>query len=100
MNAPDANRARPPQGDLLAENARLQEELRRARERLTRLENDVRAEIGSDLHDGPVQQVAAAGLHVSNLRRILERAPQMLPKAIDDLDDQLAKAMHDLRTVL
>ncbi len=79
---------------------RLREELRVAREQLTRLEADVRARIGRDLHDGPVQQVAAAGLHINYLRRVMERAPTLMPQAIDELDDQLAQAMISLRTVL
>jgi signal transduction histidine kinase len=85
---------------LQAENTRLRDELRATRERLLQLEIDIRAQIGRELHDGPIQQVAAAGLHVNYLRRILERAPGMTPQAIEELDDQLAKAMHSLRTVL
>jgi signal transduction histidine kinase len=87
-------------GGLDAENRRLREELRTANERLLQLEIDVRARLGRDLHDGAIQQVAAAGLHVNYVRRVLERAPGLLPQAIDELDDQLAKAMGSLRTVL
>lgn len=93
-------RNRESQTELSAENARLQSELQAARDRLLRLEHDVRARIARDLHDGPVQQVAAVGLLITYLRRVLEQAPEKLPEAIQELDDQLAKAMDDLRTVL
>lgn len=83
-----------------ADNQRLREELRKANERLLHLEIDVRARLGRELHDGAIQQVATAGLHINYLRRVLERAPSLMPQAIDELDDQLAKAMGSLRTVL
>jgi signal transduction histidine kinase len=83
-----------------ADNQRLREELRMATERLLHLEIDIRARLARELHDGAIQQVAAAGLHINYLRRVLERAPSLMPQAIDELDDQLAKAMGSLRTVL
>ena len=83
-----------------AENERLREELRVARAQLINYEIAVRARIGRDLHDGPIQQVASAGLHINYLRRVMERAPTLLSKSIDELDDQLAQAMISLRTVL
>jgi two-component system sensor histidine kinase DegS len=86
--------------ELDADNQRLREELRMVNERLLHLEIDVRARLGRELHDGAIQQVAAAGLHVNYLRRVMERAPNLMPQAIDELDDQLAKAMGSLRTVL
>lgn len=88
------------QAALVAENARLREELDLIRRRLVQLESDVRAQVARDLHDGPVQQVAAAGLHLSYLRRVFDRAPAMAPEVIDDLDDQLARVMRLLRTTL
>lgn len=88
------------QAAVAVENARLYEELRAERDRLLRREYEVRAQIGRDLHDGPVQQVAAAGMHVNLLRTIVKRDPKRLPEALDDLDTQLKQATHDLRTVL
>ncbi len=91
------------QGDpnaLREEIEQLREELRATRAQLLNLETAVRARIGRDLHDGPIQQVASAGLHVNYLRRVMDRAPALLPKTIDELDDQLAQAMVSLRTVL
>lgn len=88
------------QAAVAIENARLYEELRAERDRLVRREAEVRARIGRDLHDGPVQQVAAAGMHVNLMRKMIQRAPDQLPTALDDLDEQLKQATHDLRTVL
>lgn len=88
------------QAAVSVENARLVAELRAERDRLIRREADVRAQVGRDLHDGPVQQVAAAGMHVKYLRTVAARAPAQLPTVLDDLETQLQQATHDLRTVL
>jgi len=74
--------------------------LQALREQLIRLEGELRAQIARDLHDGPVQQVAAASLHLAYLRRIQEHAPYLLPDAINDLDEQLARTMTMLRNVM
>lgn len=83
-----------------AENARLAEELRIERDRLLRREVEVRTQIGRDLHDGPVQQVAVAGMMVQHVRRVAQRAPEQLNEAFDELADQLQRTTQDLRTVL
>lgn len=75
-------------------------ELQALRDQLLHVESEVRAQIARDLHDGPVQQVAAAGLHLMYIRRAMERAPHLLPGAINDLDDQLARTMTMLRSVM
>lgn len=82
------------------EHMRLTAQLRIERDRLLRREVEVRTQIGRDLHDGPVQQVAMAALSTQYVRRVAERAPEMLPQALDDLEDQLQRATQDLRTVL
>lgn len=83
-----------------AEAARLTDELRIERDRLVRREVEVRTQIGRDLHDGPVQQVAVAGLSVQYVRKVITHAPERIDEALDDLEDQLKRASHDLRTVL
>lgn len=83
-----------------AENKQLATALRVEQERLLRREVDVRTQIGRDLHDGPVQQVAVADLTVQYVRRVAERAPERLNEALDDLQDQLKRASRDLRIVL
>jgi signal transduction histidine kinase len=74
--------------------------LRIERERLLRREVEVRTQMARDLHDGPVQQVAVAELNVQYVRRVAERAPDQLSRALDGLSDQLRRATEDLRTVL
>ncbi len=83
-----------------AVNAELTEALRLERNRLLRREVEVRTQIGRDLHDGPVQQVAVAELTVQYVRRVAERAPERLAEALGDLQDQLKRTTRDLRTVL
>jgi PAS domain S-box-containing protein len=83
-----------------AEHARLYDELRIERDRLVRREMEVRAQIGRDLHDGPVQQVAVAEVAVQFAQRAFQRAPERVPEALDDLRAQLNRITRDLRTVL
>lgn len=82
------------------ENDRLTSQLRIERDRLLRREVEVRTQIGRDLHDGPVQQVAVADLSVQYVRRVAEHAPERLNQALDDLHEQLQRATRDLRSVL
>lgn len=82
------------------ENARLYNELRIERDRLVRREVEVRAQIGRDLHDGPVQQVAVAVIGVQHARRVAQREPRLLPETLNDLEEQLKRVTHDLRNVL
>jgi PAS domain S-box-containing protein len=83
-----------------AENARLYHELRIERDRLIKREIEVRAQIGRDLHDGPVQQVAVATIGVQHARRVAQREPQRLTETLHDLEHQLKRCTHDLRNVL
>jgi signal transduction histidine kinase len=85
---------------LESEVRELNEALRIERERLLRREVEVRTQMARDLHDGPVQQVAVAELNVQYVRRVAERAPEQLSRALDGLGDQLKRATEDLRTVL
>ncbi len=82
------------------EAARLTEELRQERDRLLRREVEVRTQIGRDLHDGPVQQVAVAAIATQYARKVAQHAPEQLDQALDDLEQQLKRATQDLRTVL
>lgn len=83
-----------------ADNTQLTEALRIERDRLLKREVEVRTQIGRDLHDGPVQQVAVAALMVQYVRRVAQHTPDQLNTAFDELEDQLRRATHDLRTVL
>lgn len=83
-----------------AEAARLNEALRIERDRLLRREIEVRTQIGRDLHDGPVQQVAVAVMTVQYVRLVAQYEPERLSEALDELLAQLQRATRDLRTVL
>lgn len=83
-----------------AEATRLNEALRIERDRLLRREIEVRTQIGRDLHDGPVQQVAVAVMTVQYVRLVMQYEPERLSDALDELLAQLQRATRDLRTVL
>lgn len=83
-----------------AENAHLLGELRTERDRLVKREVEVRAQIGRDLHDGPVQQVAVATIAAQHARRVAQREPARLDETLHELQAQLKRVTHDLRNVL
>ncbi len=83
-----------------ADNERLLNELRIERDRLVKREVEVRAQIGRDLHDGPVQQVAVATIEVQHARRVAQRAPERLDETLHHLEEQLKRVTHDMRNVL
>ncbi|GAC1365708.1 MAG: hypothetical protein NVSMB42_25580 [Herpetosiphon sp.] len=82
------------------ENAKLRSMLQTERKRLIRHEAEIREYIGRNLHDGPVQQVSAAVMHVHFVQAVLRKAPEQAGQAFRDLEAQLQKAIQDLRTVL
>ena len=67
-----------------ARSAQALDGLRRAglleeRDRIIQIEKDARAQLASDLHDGPTQGVAAITMRLNYVRKLIER--KILPPA-------------------
>ncbi len=82
------------------ENARLYQDLKRERDRLIAVEEDVRRRLARDLHDGPAQLLSAIITNIEFVRKLWEQEPD---KAVQELEGMLPiaqKALRQVRTLL
>ncbi len=82
------------------QNAQLYQTLREERDRLISKEDEVRRQLARDLHDGPAQTLAQIAMSVEFIKKLLERAPERVPKELDELADKARRANQDVRTML
>jgi signal transduction histidine kinase len=82
------------------ENARLYQELRRERDRLVAIEDDIRRRLARDLHDGPAQLLAALITNIGLIRMLHVRKPELVPEELDQLMPTAEKALRQVRTLL
>jgi len=59
-----------------------------------------RARIARDLHDGFIQNLAAIDLRLESLKRLLDRTPERVPVALDDLHRTVERGYADVRHYL
>jgi signal transduction histidine kinase len=88
------------QSAIALENTRLYLDLKRERDRLIALEEQVRKRLARDLHDGPAQLLANLISNLEFARRLLEREPEKLPEELDSLHRLAQKALVQVRTLL
>jgi signal transduction histidine kinase len=84
---------------LLAQNARLSDRIRHAAARTIALTELERRRIGSDLHDGPSQNLAFAMLRLDAVEGRLETAGQMDDPDLGAVRGALQEALTDMRTI-
>jgi signal transduction histidine kinase len=82
------------------QNAQLYQTLREERDRLISKEDEVRRQLARDLHDGPAQVLAQIAMQVDFIKKLLERAPERVPRELDELADKARRANQDVRTLL
>jgi signal transduction histidine kinase len=82
------------------ENARLYQELRRERDRIIAVEEDIRRRLARDLHDGPAQLLAAIIINIEFIFKLLDREPDKAWSELQNLMPLAQKAMRQLRTLL
>ncbi len=88
------------QAVLAMQNAQLYESLRRERDRVVEKDEEARRRVARDLHDGPVQLVAAMAMKSEIIKRLATVDPAMMVEEIDALSEMSHRASRDLRTVL
>ena len=79
---------------------RLREELVRSRERLVLAREEERRRLRRDLHDGLGPSLAAIGLRAEASSELLTADPDAARQVLDDLRDDVATALADLRQVV
>ncbi|MBN1994722.1 MAG: GAF domain-containing sensor histidine kinase [Anaerolineae bacterium] len=88
------------QAAIAIENARLYENLKKERDHLVVVEDEVRKRLARDLHDGPTQLLASIVMSLSYTQQLLERAPEHVPKEIEESAAVAERALKQLRTLL
>jgi signal transduction histidine kinase len=82
------------------ENARLYQDLKRERDRIIAIEEDVRKQLARNLHDGPAQLLASMIVNIDFVRKLLIYEPDKVPEELDNLVPLAQKALHQVRTLL
>lgn len=88
------------QSAVAIENARLYQDLKRERDRLVAVEEDVRRRLARDLHDGPAQLLTAIILNLDFLETLARRRPEMMVAEVESLRPTVEKALRQVRTLL
>ena len=82
------------------DNARLYQEVKRERDKILALEEDVRRRLARDLHDGPAQLLASAVLNIEFIQMLWDREPHRVPEELNSLVPLIQKALRQVRTLL
>jgi signal transduction histidine kinase len=82
------------------ENARLYQDLKKERDRIIAIEEDVRKRLARDLHDGPAQLLAAIIVNIEFIRKLLNIEPEKVLVELDELIPLAQKALRQVRTLL
>ncbi len=82
------------------QNAQLYENLKRERDRVVDNDEEARRKVARDLHDGPVQLVAAMAMKAEVIKRLAKVDPERMSEELDAMADMSHRASRDLRTVL
>jgi signal transduction histidine kinase len=82
------------------ENARLYQELKRERDRLVVMEDEVRRRLARDLHDGPAQLLASAVNSIEFIKKLAAQEPETVSRELDSLLPLIEKALRQVRTLL
>jgi len=88
------------QGAVAIENAQLYAELSEERDRLIAKEEDVRRDLGRDLHDGPAQVVSGIAMRLAFIKKLLENEPERVMEKLDEAEKVALTAAKDIRTMM
>ncbi len=82
------------------ENARLHLSLREERDRLLRVQEEMRQEFARNLHDSTLQYLSAIYMGLEHLSRLLEVKPEAVKAEIDALSKMTRQAIKEARLLL
>jgi signal transduction histidine kinase len=88
------------QAAIAIENARLYESLKRERDHIVEVEDDVRKRLARDLHDGPTQLLASIVMSLGYTKELLKKAPEHASREIEESSTVADRALKQLRTLL
>jgi signal transduction histidine kinase len=88
------------QATIALQNATLYLNLRREKDKLIQVEEDARKKLARDLHDGPVQLVAALAMRSNMIRTIFARKGEFNPDELGKVEDLARQATKEIRHTL
>lgn len=88
------------QSAIAIENTRLYQDLKRERDRLIAVEEQVRKGLARDLHDGPAQLLAVLISNIGFVRKLQEQEPEKVEEELEALLPPAKKALRQVRTLL
>ncbi|MFN2186900.1 MAG: GAF domain-containing protein [Anaerolineae bacterium] len=88
------------QSAIAIENTRLYQDLRRERDRLVAVEDEIRKRLARDLHDGPTQLLAVLISNINFIGSLQVLEPDKVPGELSALLPVAEKALRQLRTLL
>ena len=88
------------QSAIAIENTRLYQDLRRERDRLIAVEDQVRKRLARELHDGPTQLLAVLISNINFIGSLLVVEPDKVSEELSALLPLAEKALRQLRTLL
>jgi signal transduction histidine kinase len=81
-------------------NAQLFRNLRKEKERLIDAQEEAQKKLARDLHDGPVQDVAALAMRANFVRRLLERDVKAAGEELFKMEELARRTTRDIRHML
>ena len=81
-------------------NARLYESLETEKKRISELEEEAQKKLARDLHDGPIQTIAAISMRVNFARRLIERDPKEAAEELRRVEDMSRQTTREIRHML
>lgn len=88
------------QAAIALENARLVKSLREERDRILSVQEEVRRELNRKLHDGTVQLLAAIGMGIDHVERLLQLKPDAVYAELEALRKLTRQATREARMLL
>ncbi len=88
------------QAVMALQNAQLYQDLRQERDRIIDQQEEARAQLARDLHDGPTQSISAIAMRLNYVKSLLYRDPIRAKKELDDLEVLARRTTREIRTML
>lgn len=88
------------QTSLALHNAVLQQELHRNQDRALGGAEEARHQLARELHDGPVQRVAAISMQLEFIKALMSRQPDRAVTELEQLKQVAKQASQEMRTLL
>ncbi len=88
------------QTTLALQNSLLYHTLLQEKERIIDAEEEARKKLARDLHDGPIQGVAAIAMRASYITKLATKQPAQVPEEVKKLEELARQTTKDMRHML